>query len=128
MRTFSLQALAPLALLASIMGSATAQNLDTVRVHIPFSFVLGQSAMPAGDYTVQRDDINSTITVQGRSSVITAVMMTTPVGPARGKGTPKLTFKRVNGQPALTEMQLGGQVLHVLQHPLLAVSNTPLNP
>jgi hypothetical protein len=83
--------------------------------------------MPAGDYTVQRDDINSTGAVQGSSPGSTAVMMTTPVGPARGKDTPELTFKLVNGQSALTEMRLGGQVLRVLQHPLLAVSSTSLN-
>lgn len=38
---------------ALLIGSAAAQNLDTVRFHLPYPAVVSGKELPAGDYTVQ---------------------------------------------------------------------------
>ncbi len=94
---------------------ASAQT-TSARAHIPFPFQVGDSVMPAGDYTIgSRDHI---VTVSDRVHSRTTIRLSMPLSRAVAKGNPTLDFKRFgstyylvnlweahsnNGQNVLTE-------------------------
>ena len=73
-------------------GSAMAQ--DTLAVKVPFSFLVNGRELPAGNYTITRDSIASSVYLI-RGDKVGAYVATVPAGGHDPSGNrPSLTFVR----------------------------------
>ena len=78
--------------LGATAGSAMAQ--DTLEVKVPFSFLVNGRTMPAGSYTISRDNFASSVWLI-RGDKAGAFVATVPSGGHDPAGNrPSLTFKR----------------------------------
>jgi hypothetical protein len=102
----SLVALGVAALLA---GSAqTARADETIVAKIPFAFVVRGMELPAGDYTITRDDTNRDLIVIAKAQGPRLTFVLTQTGDADGPDPqPKLEFERVGGLMYLSQITLG---------------------
>jgi hypothetical protein len=77
-------------------GAATARADELIVVKVPFAFIVGDSLLPPGDYTVSEDSndphVVSIRSVRGRRFVYT---MTIPSSVADADAQPELMFDRV---------------------------------
>jgi hypothetical protein len=114
------QAFTTIALLSlfSILAatSAYAQSADRISMKIPFSFVVGEKTLPAGEYIV-RNTISSRVTLirnaDGRR--VHTTILTMPVPPETTPFTAKLVFHRYGDQYFLHQVwtpasERGGQL------------------
>jgi hypothetical protein len=69
--------------------------VDSLRVNVPFSFVVAGKMFPAGQYTVQETD-SGVILVRGVGTA--AVVLSIPHSPAKLDNFPALRFTASNGQ------------------------------
>ena len=83
--------------LGTTMASA-ASAADSIRVNVPFSFVVAGRVFPAGQYTVQQTD-SGVILVQGNKT--SGIALSYPAAPAKGDSVPALHFTANNGQEYL---------------------------
>jgi hypothetical protein len=97
------------------VGSAFAQTMT--RVAIPFDFNIGNSMLPAGEYTFSRlfagnSDVLAIRSMDGRQQV---VVQTSAAESAKTPSESKLVFRRYGSEFFLSQIWLGGQeVVHVL--------------
>ena len=93
------------ALLLGASATAQASVTDVLHADVPFAFEVNGQSLPAGRYTIERDDLLSTVLlIRGEGTNHKAVFVsTTPDGgkdPAGWK--PVLTFKRHENQYRLS--------------------------
>lgn len=95
-------------------------NAAVINVKVPFPFVVQGTTLPAGQYRVQRDDVNSSvILIQAeRGHNASMFVLTTPAaGHDPAGNTPALTFKRYENQYRLADIwEMGGQGHEVAAH------------
>jgi hypothetical protein len=96
-------------LLAAI--SVHAQTANRAKVSVPFSFVVGRTVAPAGNYQVSISEARDLVTISNRRSV-QHILMTTR-GPQLDSRQSRLSFCRVGGQWVLQEIAIGGVALVV---------------
>lgn len=95
-------ALAMLGAMAAIgVGSASAQ--DKVRATIPFGFNVGATALPAGDYELQRLN-RETMVIRGLDNRQTALALTMATDGNSGEGEASLVFNRYGQDSFLSEI------------------------
>jgi hypothetical protein len=89
--------------------SARAQDIDGVRVKVPFEFVAGGATLPAGTYTVGRMSLESysslTIIGYGYNAVVLPIAID---GPRAGQ--PKLSFEHVGDKYFLSKADTPGGI------------------
>jgi hypothetical protein len=95
------------AMLICAAGTAQASTTTVLRANVPFPFVVNGKNLPAGKYTVQRDDTAPGILVvrQAEGKYAAAIVSTIPDSgkdPAGSK--PALTFKRYENQYRLSNV------------------------
>jgi hypothetical protein len=105
---------------AILMASVAvfAQANQVLRVHIPFAFVAGSAALPAGDYAVHQDENSGLITLQnadGKSAA--AVLSSTGSMPLKSQSS-QLVFQKRNGKVVLTEIRTSSQPTRMLASPV----------
>jgi hypothetical protein len=91
--------LGALALAATIVSAESAT--DSLRVNVPFSFVIAGKLFPAGQYTVQETDAGL-ILVQGEGK--SAAALTIPGNPMKAGAVPALHFTASNGHEHLVSV------------------------
>ena len=88
-------------------AAARADASDTVRVRVPFDFVVRNQTLPAGQYLLQREDTNpSVLLIQKVSGPhASAFVITNGAAGQDPKGDkPCVTFTRVENQYRLTNV------------------------
>lgn len=89
-------------LAASLPAAARTGVLLTVKV--PFAFTVGDTAMPAGNYIVERHVLPSHVIIRNRDNGASVIML---VGPAPGYGPPqkaRLVFSGAAGRYRLEQV------------------------
>jgi hypothetical protein len=99
------------ALLLGVSGAARAGVTDVLHANVPFAFVVNGQTLPAGRYTIQRDDLFSTVLlIRGEGDNHSAVFVSSdPDGghdPAGSK--PVLTFQRHENEYRLATVWASG--------------------
>jgi hypothetical protein len=94
------------ALAVTSMVPAFAQS-DSMRVNVPFAFLVGTQKMPAGEYAVQSQTPNGLVILQGEGRG--AAVVTSPFGPYDPNGKPNLVFLKTEDGPVLARVQLQGE-------------------
>jgi hypothetical protein len=95
------------AILLCAAGTARASTSTVLEANVPFSFVVNGQNFPAGKYTVQRDDmLSSVVLIRGENgNHMAAFVSTTPDGGHDPAGSqPALTFKRHENQYRLSSI------------------------
>jgi len=102
---FSKFVLAPVVLAAAALAATPAIAESTIKV--PFNFVASGKILPAGYYTVQRDDNSNFVRLKhkGTSEVLTYIVGPGAPDPADSKVA--LTFDTVGGAHILQSIQYG---------------------
>lgn len=114
MKKFSLRVFMISGLLAASVSFAFSESTEVLRVHVPFSFQVGQSTLPAGDYIIEKDGLSGIITLQNRVARSSVAVLSVDGGTSLSGKQPHLIFQRVNGATVLTQIQLIGQASRIM--------------
>ena len=87
----------------AVLPASAAEGL---RVNVPFSFMVGTTKMPAGEYSVTQSD-NGMVTLAG--SKASAMVLTVPSDYTK-TNTTGLAFTSSADSPVLTSIQVSGAV------------------
>ena len=99
-----LHAFLAIGLLTALVTGGHAQTLDTIIVNVPFDFIVGNTTLPAGTYTVDRalSSNPNGLVLRGRdgnSTILTSGITGT------SDGSPRLVFNRYGSQYFLHEIR-----------------------
>ena len=103
MKTFKLIGVFGALALAAVSSAASAG--DSLRVHVPFSFVVAGQQFAAGDYVVQQSQ-NGVVLVQGGGKG--AMVLSTPSAPPNPNGSSSLRFTTAGQQLHLVAVEQRG--------------------
>jgi hypothetical protein len=95
------------AILLCAAGTARASTSTVLEANVPFPFVVNGQNFPAGKYSVQRDDMGSSVLLirSEKGNHAAAFVSTTPDGGNDPAGSqPSLTFKRHENQYRLSSI------------------------
>jgi hypothetical protein len=84
--------------LAGVGGTAYAEFTDVLEVKVPFPFIVGNHTLPAGQYSIEReDDMGGALVIRGEHGTAgSAVLNTIPAsGREAGGEHPAIEFKRM---------------------------------
>ena len=100
-----------LSFLLMLTAVTVSAQSERIRVTSPFSFVAGQKALPAGEYTVEpnRKDSDNVWLVQSRDGHATALFATMPVRAGETQGECKLVFNKYGDQYFLSQIWEAGE-------------------
>ena len=104
--TFTFLALSTL--LLGVVLPATAQSIR-ISSNIPFEFVYGDTAMPAGEYTLVANAVNGTVSIQSYDQEVFASRLSSAVSNPNlmPDGRARLVFNRYGNQYFLSEIWSG---------------------
>ncbi len=86
------------------VASAYGQGSRTTRANVPFDFIVGNTTLPAGEYTVASiSGTSETLRIQNTESQQAVYRLTTALGTPLG-GNSKLVFHRYGAQYFLAEV------------------------
>ncbi len=90
--------------------SVQAQSERSKVTNIPFSFIVGEKTLPAGEYTVEpiRRDYGKAWLVQSREGHANAVVITIPTLALETQRNSKLVFRRFGDQYFLSQIWMAG--------------------
>jgi hypothetical protein len=94
-------------------ANANAALVNVLEVKVPFSFVVNGRSFPAGRYTVQRDDLTSSVLlIRGEAGNHAATFVSTlPAGGQDPAGkVPIVTFRRYENQYRLSSVWESGSL------------------
>ncbi len=100
LNTLAIASLMTVSATASLMSAA-----ETLRVNVPFSFMVGSTKMAAGDYSITQS-ANGMVTIEGAKS--SAMVLTVP-GEMKNKSANALSFTG-DANPVLTSIAVDGSV------------------
>ena len=95
-------------LLALGLPALKAASGASLRVRVPFDFVVEGHELPAGDYSIEPDSQNGLLIIQGYGSGRVASVFTTPSGSWNGNSSPSLLFSESGGSRVLSRVQFAG--------------------
>src|SRR5690349_11548367 len=83
-----------------VIGSASAAQADeTVVAKVPFTFIVGDTRLPAGDYVVtELADGSGVLQIRSADARQFAVTVTIPAGADNTPSQPELVFEKFNHQ------------------------------
>jgi len=91
----------------ALSGAAlSASAAERLHVNVPFSFMVGNTKMAAGDYNISQSE-NGMVTLSGTKT--SAMVLTVPAEYAKNNGT-GLSFASTDSSPVLTSIQVSGAV------------------
>ena len=93
-----------LASMAPVLSAAT--NLE---VNVPFGFVAGHSALPAGQYEISIDDSRHLICIKGSGANPSMFLLTQPAEADTVSEESRLVFKRQGGELFLSGLWVAGE-------------------
>jgi hypothetical protein len=92
------------------VAPASAQGMSRVKMSIPFAFVAGKKALPAGEYTIERSQLNL-LTVRRSDGSATAILATTPADATSPISRTELIFNRYGDQYFLSQVRPSANTL-----------------
>ena len=95
-------------LLALGLPALVLASSASLRVKVPFDFVVEGHKLPAGDYSIEPDSQNGLLIIQGSGSGHVASVFTTPSGSWTGSSSPSLIFNESGGERVLSRVQFAG--------------------
>lgn len=96
--------------LATAVASANAQSSNKVVADIPFEFVVGSQALPAGEYAVKASETTNALTIQSADAKSSAIRLTNAIEPRRNKTHARLVFHRYGQRYFLAEVWSGANL------------------
>ena len=90
---------------ALVLAPVHAENNSTIRIHVPFPFIAGSKALPAGKYIVQQTSDSGLVMVYGRGEAHSVALMTR-LADARPTDEPGARFTSIDGQKYLDQIEL----------------------
>ncbi|MDX2032166.1 MAG: hypothetical protein SF339_15945 [Blastocatellia bacterium] len=89
-------------------ASTPAQSLEKLlTIQVPFDFQIGDKALPAGEYVVQRDpQMPQHLQIQCPRRNLSVIVFTFPLTLAKPLTRPSLTFKEYGDKRFLTEVRV----------------------
>ena len=115
-----LSLLGALALGSTILSAAS--SVESMRVNVPFEFVLAGKVLPAGEYTVEEMN-TGLVLVQG--SRVSALALTFASSPAKEGSIPALRFTASNGHEYLVAIDSESMHRTVKMHTVEIRALTP---
>jgi hypothetical protein len=95
--------------LATTVATANGQNQHTVRASVPFEFIVGDKALPAGEYSVSAIGIGQdAVGIQGTKANDSAVRLVNTTTRSAEKSS-TLVFHRYGNTFFLSEVWIAGQ-------------------
>ena len=97
-----------LLMLTAVTVSAQSERIRVI--NIPFSFIVGQKTLPAGEYTVEpnRKDSDNVWLVQSKEGHASALFITNTVRASETQEEARLVFHRYGGQYFLSQIWTPG--------------------
>ena len=95
---------------AGATGTAYAALSDVLEVNVPFPFMVGNHTLPAGQYSIQRDDdMSGMLVIRGEhGTTASAVLNTIPASGREPGERPAVEFKRMeNNEYRLQAIRTG---------------------
>jgi hypothetical protein len=86
--------------------SANAQSSRTVVSNVPFEFVVGGNALPAGEYRITRA-LGNALTIRSADANAAAMRLTIEIQPGKDKQHARLVFHRYGNSYFLAEVWSG---------------------
>jgi len=107
LRKFTL--LSFLLMLTAVTVSAQSERIRVI--NIPFSFIVGEKTLPAGEYTVEpnRKDSDNVWLVQSKEGHASALFSTNTVRASETQEEARLVFHRYGGQYFLSQIWTQGE-------------------
>ena len=96
------------AALVILMGASMARADESVRVKVPFAFVVGETRLPAGSYVISRSFQSNLLIISNEDGRHSASTLTLWSGQADRESEPKVSFERQDGAYHLTFVVLDG--------------------
>ena len=96
-------------MLAAVTVSAQSERIRVI--NIPFSFIVGEKTLPAGEYTVEpnRKDSDNVWLVQSKEGHASALFSTNTVRASETQEEARLVFHRYGGQYFLSQIWMQGE-------------------
>src|SRR5215467_1340444 len=102
-------AMTSLLVLCGFAATQAAKAQEPVAVNIPFAFTVGETALPAGEYRVQKMDSNSAVLLIRCDEPRKSIMVTTnAAGGGKVQEQSKLVFHRYGNQLFLSQVRTAG--------------------
>jgi len=91
--------------------SANAQLINRAHVNVPFSFAMGGTTAPAGNYLVSLSEARDRVTIS--NGISAPLVLLTTRGPQLTETRSHVAFRRSGGQWILKEVTVAGITLRV---------------
>ena len=111
MKKQTLRRFTVLSFLLMLTAVAVSAQSERIRViNIPFSFIVGQKTLPAGEYTLEpnRKDSDNVWLVQSKEGHASALFTTNTVRASETQAEARLVFHRYGGQYFLSQIWTPG--------------------
>jgi hypothetical protein len=92
--------------LLALAASLSAES-RLLQVDVPFPFLAGQTAMPAGAYTIEEPSVPGVLLLRATNTNASAMLLAVNGGPSTAAHA-KVTFKRRNGSVVLSGVTVPG--------------------
>ena len=114
---------AVLMFLSTMAFSAVASHAQVaqtaVKVNIPFRFIVDNTTLPAGQYTITRSfDEEPTLDMRNPNKDINVLMVAETVGDATTKDKPELVFDKIAGKDFLRQVRTDNQRFVLSEYPM----------
>ena len=96
------------ALALFVSGLAGAASFGELRIKAPQPFIVGETAMPAGNYTIEQVSAAGVLQITNAATNASVMVIGSPISSAPGSEPGKVTFTPVAGRFALTQVFLPG--------------------
>jgi hypothetical protein len=90
---------------ALALAPVHAEDNNSLRIHVPFAFVVAGKALPPGDYTLQENNESGLVMVRGRGETGSVVLLTRSAD-AKTSDEPGVRFVSIDGQRYLDQIEL----------------------
>jgi len=110
MKKQALKIFTMLNLLLMLTAVSVAAQSERSKIAIPFSFIVGEKALPAGEYTVEanRSDYDNVWLVQSRDGHVSALFTTMSVRASETQEKTKFVFHKYGDQNFLSQIWTPG--------------------
>ena len=101
--------MASLLMLCSLVATQVARAQEPLIVNIPFAFTAGEASLPAGEYRVQKMDVNNAVLLlRCGDPKASAFVMTIGTQGKKQQEESKLVFNRYNNHYFLSQVWVAG--------------------
>jgi hypothetical protein len=94
--------------LAALASTRVAEAQQKMIVHVPFAFVAGDATLPAGEYSVQTSERNSSITLICRDEASSAMVLSSAAEKLEPATKSVLIFNRYGNRYFLSQFWIEG--------------------